>query len=77
MNGLADAARSRFADEEIAELHVIADLGGKAEHKPRRVCGDRPQLLGQGRVVSANEDQLRVGKPAGNAAHDARSVAAE
>jgi len=77
MNGLADAARSRLADEEIAELHVMADLGREAEHEPRRICGNRPQLLGQGRVMSANQDQLRVGKPTGDAAHDARSMAAK
>jgi hypothetical protein len=32
LNGFADAAGTRLADEEIAQLHEIADLRGKPDH---------------------------------------------
>src|SRR5712675_529131 len=34
LNGFADTAGAGFADEEIAELHEVADLRGKADHEP-------------------------------------------
>jgi hypothetical protein len=32
LNGFADAAGTRLADEEIAQLHEITDLRGKPDH---------------------------------------------
>jgi len=41
------------------------------------LAAHRAQLLGERRVVSADQYQLRVREPPGNAAHRARAVAAE
>ena len=34
LNGFADAAGTRLADEEVGELHEIADLRGKPDDGP-------------------------------------------
>jgi hypothetical protein len=35
LDGLADAAGSRLADEEVAQLHEIADVRGKSDDRAR------------------------------------------
>jgi len=77
MHGLADAARSGFADEEVAELHVIADLGREADHEARHRGGQRAQLGREVAIVPADHDELRAVEAPRDAAHRARPMAAE
>ena len=77
MYGFADAAGTGLADEEIPELHVISHPRGEPQHDARCMRGLCPEASRQRRVVPANQDQLHVVEALGDAAHQARSMAAE
>src|SRR5882757_597838 len=75
--GFADAPGARLADEEIAEVHEVADLWCKADHEPGRPRGHGHQPLCKGRIVAADQYELRVLEPSRNALHGFRPVSAE
>src|ERR1700722_8972719 len=75
--GLADTARPGFADEEIAELHVVADLRGKTQHHTRRGRTHGAQLIGEHGIVAAHQNELHIIESLGDASHDARSMPPE
>src|ERR1700735_2317820 len=77
LHGFADAARTRFADEEIAELHEVADLSGKYDHRAGSPRPHRAQIIGQRGVVAADQNQLNVVQALCDTEHDIRTVPAE
>ncbi len=77
LHGFADAAGTGLADEEIAELHEIADLRRESDDGARRRAAHRAQLIRERGIVAADQNELRVVQALRDAAHDLRSVAAE
>jgi len=77
LDGFADTAGTRLADEEIAQLHEIADLRGKADGDPGCPRAHRTEFIGQRGIVTTDQNDLRVVEPLGNAPHHLRAVSAE
>ncbi len=77
LDGFADAAGPGFADEKIAQLHVIADPGRETQNQSRRRGRHAAEAFGERRIVAANEDQLCVAQAPGDALHGFGAVPAE
>ncbi len=77
MNGFADAAGTGLADEEIAQLHEVTDLRGKADHHAGRPRAHRAYFIGQRRIVAADQNELRIVEALGDTTHHLRSMTAE
>jgi len=75
--GLAYAAGTRLADEEIAEMHEILDLRRKSDHDSRRPRTHRTQFIGQGGIVAADKNELRIVEAFRDPAHRLGPVTAE
>jgi hypothetical protein len=69
LNGFADTAGTRLADEKVAELHEIANVRGKPDHDSRRRRAHRPQFIRQRGIVAANHNELCIVEALCNAAH--------
>jgi len=77
LNGFADAAGTRLADEEVGELHEIADLRGKTDDGSGRSRTHRPQFIHQRGIVAADQDELRIVETLDDTPHHLRSMPAE
>jgi hypothetical protein len=77
LHGFADTARTGFADKEIAELHEVADLTGKSNHRAGSPGHHRAQFISQRGVMAADQNQLSIAQTLRDATHDFRTVAAE
>jgi len=74
---LADAARPRFADEVIRELHVARHFLGEAFDEDRRLARKHPQPRRKLLVVAADQQKLPVRQAPGDLEHFRRALAAE
>jgi hypothetical protein len=77
LNGFADAAGTRLADEEVAELHEIANVRGKPDHDSRRRRAHSPQCIRQRAIVAADQNELCIAEALCNATHLLGSMSAE
>jgi hypothetical protein len=77
LDRFADAAGTRLADEKIAQLHEITDLRGKPDDGSGRARVHRTEFIGQRGIVAADQNELRIVEPLGDASHHLRAVTSE